>query len=84
MFFGTTSSQDISLNEDLCKVRSLRLCLGTSDRTASMPFFLKQKYLRVLYFRSVVQEVPGSTKINQQFKTFKVSRHLWVYDQSFT
>ncbi|XP_065627244.1 putative disease resistance protein RGA1 [Quercus suber] len=60
MFFGMTSSQDISLNEDLCKVRSLRSCLGTSDRKASLPFFLKQKYLRVLNFKFVVQEVPRS------------------------
>ncbi|KAM3741737.1 hypothetical protein ACB098_07G019500 [Castanea mollissima] len=50
----------ISLNEDLCKVRSLRTCLSSSDCEDSLPFFLKQKYLRVLDFRSVVQEVPRS------------------------
>ncbi|KAM3693929.1 hypothetical protein ACJW31_07G022100 [Castanea mollissima] len=60
MFFGMISSQDISLNEDLCKVPSLRSCLGTSDLKASLPFFLKQKYLRVLNFEFVVQEVPRS------------------------
>nr|XP_023921678.1 putative disease resistance protein RGA4 [Quercus suber] len=60
MFFGVTSSHDISLNEDLCKVRSLRSCLGTYDCKASLPFFLKQKYLRVLNFKLVVQEVPRS------------------------
>ena len=47
MFFGVASSQDISLNEDLCKARSLRSCLGTSVHKASRLFFLKQKYLRV-------------------------------------
>ncbi|KAM3693922.1 hypothetical protein ACJW31_07G021400 [Castanea mollissima] len=60
MFFGMISSQDISLNEDICKVPSLRSCLGTSDLKASLPFFLKQKYLRVLNFEFVVQEVPRS------------------------
>ncbi|KAM3693930.1 hypothetical protein ACJW31_07G022200 [Castanea mollissima] len=60
MSFDWNSSQAISLNEDLCKVRSLRTCLGTSGRKASLPFFLKQKYLRVLDFGSVVQEVPRS------------------------
>ncbi|KAL4614009.1 hypothetical protein ACB092_07G024200 [Castanea dentata] len=60
MSFDWNSSRAISLNEDLCKVRSLRTCLGTSGRKASLPFFLKQKYLRVLDFRSVVQEVPRS------------------------
>ncbi|KAK4565100.1 hypothetical protein RGQ29_006956 [Quercus rubra] len=60
MFFGMASSQDISLNEDLCKVRSLRSCLRTSNCEASLPFFLKQKYLRVLDFRFKGQEVPRS------------------------
>ncbi|XP_023882414.2 putative disease resistance protein RGA1 [Quercus suber] len=60
MFFGMTLSQDISLNEDLCKVRSLRSCLGASGRRASLPFFLKQKYLRVLNFKFMIQEVPRS------------------------
>ncbi|KAM3741736.1 hypothetical protein ACB098_07G019400 [Castanea mollissima] len=46
--------------KDLCKVPSLRSCLGTSDLKASLPFFLKQKYLRVLNFEFVVQEVPRS------------------------
>ena len=58
MFYGMIS--DISLNEDLCKVRYLRSCLGTFDCKTSRPFFLKQKYLRVLDFRCVVQEVPES------------------------
>ncbi|KAL4614023.1 hypothetical protein ACB092_07G025400 [Castanea dentata] len=60
MSYDWNSSQAISLNEDLCKVRSLRTCLGTSDHKASLPFFLKQKYLRVLDFRSVYSEVPRS------------------------
>ncbi|KAK4564940.1 hypothetical protein RGQ29_006832 [Quercus rubra] len=60
MFFDRTSPRHFSLNEDLCKVRSLRSCLGTSDRKASLPFFLKQKYLRVLDFTSVEQKVLSS------------------------
>ncbi|XP_050259631.1 putative disease resistance protein RGA3 [Quercus robur] len=60
MFFGMISSQDISLNEDLHKVRSLRSCIDAVSCKASLPFFLKQKYLRVLDFRYVAQEVPRS------------------------
>ena len=60
MFFGMISSQDISLNEDLHKVRSLRSCIDAFDCTASLPFFFKQKYLRVLNFKFVVEEVPRS------------------------
>ncbi|KAM4087758.1 hypothetical protein ACB094_07G020100 [Castanea mollissima] len=60
MSFNSNSSQAISLNEDQCKVRSLRTYLSTSARNASLPFFLKQKYLRVLDFRSAGQEVPRS------------------------
>ena len=60
MSFDENSSQAISLNEDLCKVRSLRSCLDTSDCEASLPFFLKQKYLRVLDFGFEVQKVPRS------------------------
>ncbi|KAF3947919.1 hypothetical protein CMV_026019 [Castanea mollissima] len=60
MSYDLDSLRAISLNEDLCKVRSLRSCLGTSDVKASLPFFLKQKYLRVLDFGSRVQGVPRS------------------------
>lgn len=60
MFYDMISSRDISFNEDLHKVRSLRSCLGRFNRKASWPFFLKQKYLRVLDFKFVVQEVPRS------------------------
>ncbi|KAM3693920.1 hypothetical protein ACJW31_07G021200 [Castanea mollissima] len=61
MSFNLKSSQAISLNEDLCKVRSLRSCIDAFDgEAASPPFFLKQKYLRVLDFRSFIHEVPRS------------------------
>ncbi|XP_030941416.1 putative disease resistance protein RGA3 [Quercus lobata] len=60
MYFGMISSQDNYLNEDLHKVRSLRSCIDAFDCTASLPFFVKQKYLRVLGFRFFVQEVPRS------------------------
>ncbi|KAF3947613.1 hypothetical protein CMV_026279 [Castanea mollissima] len=60
MSYDLDSLHAISLNEDLCKVRSLRSCLGTSNFKASLPFFLKQKYLRVLDFGYGVGEVPRS------------------------
>ncbi|XP_030945099.1 disease resistance protein RGA2-like [Quercus lobata] len=60
MFFVMISSQDISLNEDICKVRSLRSCIDAFDCEVSRPFLLRQKYLRVLDFKYVVQEVPRS------------------------
>ncbi|XP_030944459.1 putative disease resistance protein RGA3 isoform X1 [Quercus lobata] len=60
MFFGMFSSPNISLNEDLYKVRSLRSCLGAFDGEASRPFFFKQKYLRVLDIKHMGPEVPRS------------------------
>ncbi|KAK4565209.1 hypothetical protein RGQ29_007033 [Quercus rubra] len=60
IFYDMISSQDISFNEDLHKVRSLRSCLGRFRYPVSWSFFLKQKYLRVLDFTSVEQEVPSS------------------------
>ncbi|KAM4097688.1 hypothetical protein ACJW30_07G020800 [Castanea mollissima] len=74
MSYDLDSLQAISLNEDLCKVRSLRTCLGTSDRKASLPFFLKQKYLRVLDFGSRVQGVPRSINNLKHLRYLDMSR----------
>ncbi|XP_023871390.1 putative disease resistance protein RGA1 [Quercus suber] len=60
MFFGMTSSQDISMNEDLCKVRSLRSCISVFNCETSLPFILKQKYLRVLDFDFQGRGLPRS------------------------
>ncbi|XP_023891745.1 putative disease resistance protein RGA3 [Quercus suber] len=85
MSFDWNSSQAFSLNEDLCKVRSLHSCLGTYDRKASLPFFLKQKYLRVLDFRSVVQEVPRSINNLKHLRYLDMSRSkIKVFPESTT
>ncbi|XP_050259633.1 putative disease resistance protein RGA3 [Quercus robur] len=74
MFFDMISSSNISFNEDLLKVRSLRSCLGRFDHKASWPFFLKQKYLRVLDFKSVVQEIPRSINNLRHLRYLDMSR----------
>ncbi|KAK4565207.1 hypothetical protein RGQ29_007031 [Quercus rubra] len=85
MFFGVASSQDISLNEDLCKARSLRSCLGTSVHKSSRLFSLKQKYLRVLDFKYGVQEVPRSINNLKHLRYLDMSRsYIQVLPESTT
>ncbi|KAM3693924.1 hypothetical protein ACJW31_07G021600 [Castanea mollissima] len=85
MSFNWNSPRAISLNEDLCKVRSLRTYLGTSYRNASLPFFLKQKYLRVLEFGFWVEEVPRSINNLKHLRYLDMSRsYIQVLPRSTT
>ena len=87
MSFGMNSSQDIFLNEDLCKVRSLRSCIDAFgfDCEASLPFFLKQKYLRVLGFGFEGQEVPRSINNLKHLRYLDMSgSHIKVLPTSTT
>ncbi|KAL4614020.1 hypothetical protein ACB092_07G025300 [Castanea dentata] len=86
MSFDWNSSQAISLNEDLCKVRSLRSCIDAFDgESASLSFFLKQKYLRVLEFRSVVHEVPRSINNLKHLRYLNMSSsNITVLSESTT
>jgi hypothetical protein len=69
--------RNTSWNEDVCKVRSLRSCIGASSSKKHLLFVSKQKSLRVWQFCN-------STRTEISFSSLKHLRYLNMYESRYS